>query len=265
MAMADERLRELRATFDGVAELYDRARPGYPPEVFDDLRLAPGSRVVEIGCGTGQATVPLAERGYEIVCVELGERLARLAAEKLARFENVRVVNGAFETWEPDAAEFDAVVAFTSFHWLPPDARYTKPAAILREGGTLAVVDGRHVLPPGGDAFFVEVQADYEAAVPDDPATDGGAPGPPELVAGLDDEIEGSGLFRHIEERRYLWDVEFTADEYVALIGTFSGHLALDPAVGDRLLERIHARIEARPSGRVRKTYLGILDIGERI
>jgi SAM-dependent methyltransferase len=265
MAMGDERLNELRATFDGVAELYDRARPTYPPELFDDLALAPGSRVVEIGCGTGQATVPLAERGCEIVCVELGERLARLAAERLARFEQVRVANAAFETWEPGVAGFDAVVAFTSFHWLPPKARFAKPAAILREGGKLVVVNAEHVLPPVGDEFFVEVQADYEAVVPDDPATKGGAPGPPEQVTGIGEEMAASGLFRHVEERRYLWDVEYTADEYVALIGTFSAHLVLDPAVGKRLVERIHARIEPRPGGRVRKTYLALLDLGERI
>ena len=62
---APDRL-ELRQTFNQAAERYDRARPTYPPALFDDLaRLAgigPGCRVLEIGCGTGQATVPLAER-----------------------------------------------------------------------------------------------------------------------------------------------------------------------------------------------------------
>jgi Methyltransferase domain len=45
----------------------------------------PGARVVEIGCGTGQTIVPPAERGYRITRVELGERLAAMAREKLAR------------------------------------------------------------------------------------------------------------------------------------------------------------------------------------
>src|ERR1700676_4699677 len=78
----------LRMTFDEVAEGYDRARPGYPSHMFDDLvtlaGLDPGARLVEIGCGTGQATVPLAERGLSIICVELGERLAAIARENLA-------------------------------------------------------------------------------------------------------------------------------------------------------------------------------------
>src|SRR5690348_11321955 len=70
----------LRSIFDEAAELYDRARPGYPTALFDDLAgladLGPGRRVLEIGCGTGQASVPLAARGCALVCVELGPGMA---------------------------------------------------------------------------------------------------------------------------------------------------------------------------------------------
>ena len=90
----ETRRRRLRATFEEVPELYDAARPLYPPQVFDDLveltSLDAGSRVLEIGPGTGQATLPLAGRGFRVVGVELGERLAAFARRKLADFPNVR-------------------------------------------------------------------------------------------------------------------------------------------------------------------------------
>jgi SAM-dependent methyltransferase len=77
----------LRTTFDQVPELYDHARPTYPPQVFADLsalaELPAKARLVEIGCGTGQATLPLAERGFAITCVELGGQLAAFAQRKL--------------------------------------------------------------------------------------------------------------------------------------------------------------------------------------
>ncbi len=113
---------EPRRTFEQVAELYDRARPGYPAALIDDLaaRVPPGAWVLEIGPGTGQATLPLAERGLELVGVELGAGLAELARSKLAAFPNVEIVNAAFEEWEPERAEFDAIVSFTAFHWLDP-------------------------------------------------------------------------------------------------------------------------------------------------
>ena len=55
---------------------------------FDDLaefgQLAPGARILEIGCGTGQATRSLAERGYRIIAVELGADMAAIGRWALA-------------------------------------------------------------------------------------------------------------------------------------------------------------------------------------
>ena len=95
----DERRRLQRArTFDEIAELYDRARPYYREEIFDDLfrlsGIAPeAARVLEVGSGTGRATEPLARRGCEVVCIELGANLAHIAAEKLARYPRVTVID----------------------------------------------------------------------------------------------------------------------------------------------------------------------------
>jgi SAM-dependent methyltransferase len=259
---------ELRTTFDEVAAVYDRARPDYPPALFDDLAelagLVPGSRVVEMGCGTGKATRPLAERGYRITCVELGERLAAVARRTLAPFPDVRVETADFETWEPDRAEFDAVVAFTSFHWLSDAARFARPAALLRPGGALAVTAVQHVLPPNGDPLFLALQEDYEAVVPDDPHVRAGLPGAPEEVAGLADDLAASGRFRPAGQRRHLWDVVYDADAYVDVLSTYSGHIALEEAVRTELLERIRRRIAAAPGGTIRKTYLAVLDVGLR-
>jgi SAM-dependent methyltransferase len=259
----------LKETFEHVAELYDRARPTYPRQVFDDLvelsRLPESARIVEIGCGTGQATVPLAERGYRITCVELGARLAAIARGKLLRFAAVNVINADFETWQPSRFDFDAVVAFTAFHWIAPDVRYAKAASVLRDHGMLGVVATEHVLPPDGDDFFREVQEDYEAVVPDDPATAAGGPKPPESIPDLSEEIATTDRFRNVAVKRHLWDVIYTADEYIDALKTYSGHRALDHETRERLLARIHRRAAARPGGRVRKTYLATLNVAERL
>jgi protein-L-isoaspartate O-methyltransferase len=95
----------LRATFDQHAEAYDRSRPVAPDDVFDEaLRLtslAPGSIVLEIGPGTGQATRQLAARGLQVVAVELGPQLAERARANLAGFPHVDIVTASFETWDP--------------------------------------------------------------------------------------------------------------------------------------------------------------------
>ena len=247
----------LRATFERVPELYDAVRPTYPDAVFDDLvalaRIPPGGRVLEIGCGTGQATLPLARRGFEIVCVELGARLAAVARRKLAGFPKLEVVNARFEEWEPDG-ELDAVVAFTAFHWIDPDVRYAKPARILRRGGSLGVVETSHVM--NDDGFWADVQEDYDAVVPH---PDNRPPPHPGELGDLRAEIVATGLFREVEVRRHLWDVTYTADEYIAVIGTYSPNLELDDAKRTELFERIHGRIERQ--GTVTKTYAATLNV----
>jgi ubiquinone/menaquinone biosynthesis C-methylase UbiE len=64
----------LRTTFNQVAPLYDQVRPGYPEAMYDDVvflsKITPQGRILEIGCGTGQATVPFARRGYRMLCIE---------------------------------------------------------------------------------------------------------------------------------------------------------------------------------------------------
>ena len=97
----------LRRTFDTAADLYDTARPSYPEELFDDLvelaRLEPGDRLLEIGCATGKATRSLLERGFSVVCVEMGAKLAERARRDLAGLP-VEINITPFEAWEDGRA-----------------------------------------------------------------------------------------------------------------------------------------------------------------
>jgi SAM-dependent methyltransferase len=256
---ADRRF--LRATFDDAAQLYERSRLVAPAEVFDDLvELAgwpPGARLVEIGCGTGQATLPLAERGLEIVGIELGERLAELARAKLAGFP-VTIATSSFEEWDARGELFDGVVSFNAFHWLDPELRYTKPAALLRPGGALGVMGSAFVVHDDADPVWLALQEDYEAVV-----------GEPEPRLHVDDardrssEFEASGLFRNVVLRRYLWDAVFDAEGYVERLSTSSWHLALAEDVRRELFGRIRARVGAA-GGRVSPTTLAALYVAER-
>jgi SAM-dependent methyltransferase len=254
-----ERLRE---TFGSVPELYDRARPEYPDVVFDDLAeladLEPGSRVLEIGPGTGQATVELVRRGFAVSAVELSSELAAIARRNVPE---AAIEVGDFETWEPPEPGFDAVTVFNAFHWIAPELRYAKPARLLRPGGALAVVGAPHVLPEDGDPFFAEVQDDYDAVVPH---PDNRPPPPPNEIEGWAKDWQASGFFERVQERQHLVTLTYTADEYVALLGTFSDNLALPEEQREELFRRVHARIATRPEGTVTKHHLMVLTVGYR-
>ena len=254
-----------RTTFNDVAELYDRARPGYPAAVFDALEelagIGPGCRVLEIGCGTGQATLLLAQRGCAIVAVELGSALAAVARRKLAAFPDVHVVVSAFEAWMLPETPFDAVVSFTAFHWLDPAVRVAKSADALRPGGALATIATHHVA--GGDeAFFVDVQACYERCVPTTP------PGlrlpAADAIPSTSDELDRSGRFERVTSRRYEWERTDATAAYLDLLCTYSDIRALEATVRANLLHDIAHLLDSRYGGRVTKRYLTELRIGYR-
>jgi SAM-dependent methyltransferase len=262
-----ERRERLRSTFDEAAELYDRSRPGYPPGLFDDLAelagIGPGARVLEIGPGTGQATVSLAERGCRVVAVELGPDLAAVARRNLARFPAVEVVTAAFEDWPLPTEPFDVVLAATAFHWIDPAVRVAKAADALRPGGALATIATHHIA--GGDAsFFVQAQDCYERWDPETPP--GGSPLPAATdIPGSSEELDRSHRFGPATFRRYEWERSYTATSYVEVLLTYSGHRALDPTAQANLLDCIAQLIEDGYGGRITKRYLTELRVTSTI
>jgi SAM-dependent methyltransferase len=255
----------LAATFDDAAALYQRARPEYPPALYERLLevtgLAPPSRLLEVGCATGKATLPLARLGFRITALEPGGALADAARANLNEYD-VEVTEARFEDWQPDGAVFDMVFAATTWHWVEPSVRYSKAAAVLRPRGYLALWGAGHVIPYDGDPFFEEIQEVY------DEIGEGLSPGwvtprPSELH---DDsqEIEASGYFEVLEVRQYDWETVHDAESYIDLLNTFSGHITMAPWQRDRLYGEIRRRLAERKDGRLRRHWGGVLQIARQ-
>ena len=258
-----------RATFEEDPDAYAASRPVAPARVFDDLveltGLQPGDRVLEIGPGTGQATRPLAERGLEVLAVELGPGMAARARADLADLAGrVEVVNADFETWQPPAgapATFDAVFSCNAFHWIDPETRFAQVAARLEPGrGHLAVVATPWVIPDDADRFWWDVQDDWAAVSGGerlDPATQH-----PDRVQDLSPSLRASGLFDEPVVRRYPFHVDFTAEGYVTNLSTQSGNKDLPPESRQELFDRVRRRIEAG-GGTLRAHLLAVLVVAK--
>ena len=258
----------LRSTFDGAALLYDEARPGYPEELFDEVvalsGIPEGGRILEVGCGTGQATAPFARRGYGILCVELGANLANVARRNLNQYPDVEVRTGDFEQVPLPEDAFDLLVSATAFHWLDPEVAYQKAAKVLRPRGAMALFWNEHVHTESDPGFFVAVEKVYAREAPE--IWEGSYEGPPEPedLADRTGEIEGSGLFGPVARRTFRWDQAYGTDEYLRVLDTYSGHRNLEEEIRTRLYEGIARLIEQDYGGRIVKGYCTSLYVAQK-
>ena len=262
----DARLR-LSATFDSAADSYHQARPDYPGELYDCLiaaaDLTAGDNLLEVGCGTGKATLPLARKGFAITCLEPGPQLGAQARRNLADYPAVRVVRSSFEDWHPDdRARADLVFAATAWHWVDPAVRYQRAWEALRPGGHLAIWTATHVVPAGGDSYYAEIQEVYDEIGEGLPAGTR-FPEPGEVPDECAD-MEASGLFSVTTVRQFDWAVQYDAGQYIALLDTFSSHIDMAQWQRDRLYSEIRRRLADIPGGRLWRHWGAALQVAQR-
>jgi len=234
--------REPRLVFGEVAQRYDRARPGYPRELVGDvaaiLDLPEQARVLEIGSGTGKATVLWTDAGYQVTCLEPSEEMAAVARNNLAGRANVVIEPAGFEDWPAPGGTFDVVTAAQAWHWVTPESGHPKAHKVLRPGGGIAVFWNWEAEEPHAlEAAFDEVYRTYAPTVVKEPLKQ-------RIGELMRERLEDSPLFGPVTVRRYPWERVYTATQYIDLLGTHSDHRLLPDDDRRRLHQAIAAAIE---------------------
>lgn len=151
--------------FNEVVELYDKMRPGYVEELYQDIfeyaKINKHSKVLEVGVGTGQATLPFLEKGCSLVAVELGDNLANFTAQKFKNYDNLTVENVAFQNYNATAESFDLVYSASAFHWIGEEPGYTKAHTLLKSGGVFARFANHPFKDKEKEALDVAIQKLY--------------------------------------------------------------------------------------------------------
>lgn len=214
----------LARSFGRGARAYERRRLPYPAELFADIVALSGrrwgGRVLEVGAGTGRATIPLARAGAHVDAVEpsadmVSTLLGTIEAEGLG--DRVSVHRATFEDLAP-ATSWPVVVAAQSFHWTDPETRWRRLASVLEPDGLAFLFWNDRILDPEHhDHQRIRNLFDEhgEGLSPDLPRT-------ATTIPWAVDEVDRSAEVQLAEVRTYAWAHEMGADAYRGLLETTS-------------------------------------------
>ena len=255
--------KSLGSTFNEVADLYDSIRPGYPTETLDAIASSMGSaasKILEIGCGTGQITRPLADHGYSITALEPGDALSMLARRKLRSYPNVEIVETSFEAWPEQQASFDLVVSAQAFHWIEPNYGCAKAAALLKPGGAIALVWNLAV--PQDTELHQAIRPLYKAYFPKSP-TDVRNIALVDKAQKCKAALSRCHGFADMREYRHVWDKVYTRENYLKLLHTYSTHRTLPEPSKSDFFKAITHEIE-QAGGLIHQKYETLLLIAHK-
>lgn len=130
--------------FSGKAEVYQKARPGYSPDLFEclhrEFKVRPGSVAADVGSGTGILTLQLLEMGIKVFAVEPNEDMRQFAEQELGGAEDFVSVAGTAENTTLPEGSVDFVFAASAFHWFDPLAFNVECKRILNPGGRVFLI-----------------------------------------------------------------------------------------------------------------------------
>jgi len=220
--------------FGREADVYDLSRPSYPEAALEHIRALVDARTaIEVGAGTGKATVGIAHSGLDLTCIEPSLQMAEILRSK--RLPGVEVVVSTFEEWRGTPASLDLVFAAQAWHWVDQGTAYRRTLELLRPGGAIALMWN---IPNDRYGMFEDVYSEHA----------------PELLTERDqrihkrDSVIWSGDldeagFTGVARFTHTWRDRVTSAQVRALYSTYSDHLLLPERQREALLDALASAV----------------------
>lgn len=257
--------------YKGIAQIYEEIRPSYPEQLIQDIihktRLLPDDRLLEIGAGTGKATVLFAEKGYSIHAIELGQDMADIFKKKCSGYPGVTIDVGPFEEWtDQKNRKYDMIFSAQAFDWLDKDRKYRKCHALLKDHGFMALFWYR----PSNDKLPITIEIDrqvnriidkyiaeyYSDGGKVDRITRQDQPVQNGVMDSRQIEIEESGLFQLVDKSEYTYAERDNASQYIKALKSVPAYAAILDGIVDKLVVRMDREIE-----QVIQSFGGYVDV----
>jgi len=247
---------EQKQLFNENVIFYDKRRPTYGDKIYGDIiarcGLNKNSSVVEVGCGTGQATRPFLDMGCKVVALEIGADLAEFTRLKYKDYKNLNVFNMPFEDFEAANGGVDLVYSATAFHWIKSDTAYNKALNMLKPGGYLAAWWNTPRVSEDNVELENEIDEIYQKYMNEkyQSTDDSSYKKRCERIQG---EFSQYG-FKNVSLDLYYEYRTFTADEYIELLHTYSDHMMLEDTIRAAFFNEIHNAISKHKIIRIKDT-----------
>lgn len=200
---------------------YDRSRPGYPAAAIDWLLPRSGSKVLDVGAGTGKLSAQLSRAGHVVLAVDPDPTMLGVLSRRLP---GVATAVGSAEDLPIDDLAVDAVTFGQSWHWVDPVLASREAARVLRPGGRLGLFWN---IRDESVAWVAELSAIMQGSAAEGML----AAGPPQVAA----------PFTALEHATWEWTATLSVDGLVDLAASRSYVIALDDEERGDVLEAVHA------------------------
>ncbi len=242
---------DLKKTFNEIADQYDKSRPKYSKSVIETIlkykKFDRDSDILEIGCGTGQATELLIDLDSEIDCIDIGDDLIRIAKSKFVNHKNIRFILAPYEDYIFNK-KYDMILSATAYHWIKQPEGDKKTRELLKNDGVFVKISTINSNKEEG--YFKKSQSIYEKYFIEKIEKNNN-----------NENIKDTDIFETVHKEILEWKKSYTSEEYLMLLSTYSDHRNLESSKRIGLFRELKYLIDSNYNGIVLKEYQTVVEI----
>jgi SAM-dependent methyltransferase len=251
--------------YSPVADAYNKGRPRYHQElinrVVESAQLTTADRILEVGCGPGNATVAFALMGFSMLCIEPSQAFCQLLRRNCKSYSNVEIQQTSFEEWELGTEKFDAVLAANSFHWISPEVKYRKAAAALKDEGYLVLL--WNMTPQPQYEIYETLAEVYQTYAPsltryEDRRFQ------ESVINDFGKNIINSGIFKNLITELVDCELSYNTDNYLLFLDSCSPYQKLELEMKNLLFAGLRETIEQNYGGSIQTSYLSACHVARK-